>query len=279
MTKIKTSVAALALVAAAGMGAVGLAQDKPEEPHPAPAPAPKPPAKSDAGLATHSYYVGDILFRDGGEADGSAMQPLIELITSTIAPETWAEGDGPGPSIKPFLPALSLTVRHDRTTHERIGVLLGLLRRMLDSRNVAEPAPPPPAGGTPTTRIAPHAPVAKGEGSRPRLVNRSYPIGDLIGLTPGPVDDPDVIPDAAWSIVDRISKSIAPASWMGVEGAGWARPFYARALGRPSEDGTRRVGTDRNLSLLVRQTVEVQDRVKVVLDDLRRGQNLLKPAP
>jgi len=151
MTKIKTSAAALAMVVAAGMGAVGLAQGKPEEPPPAssPAPKPKPAAKTEDGLAVHTYYVGDIIGADlrpcdERPAEAPDMRPIMDLIASTIAPETWSEWDQPGPSITPFFLSISLIIRHDRATHERISLLLRQLRRLHDSRlDAPQPYRPP----------------------------------------------------------------------------------------------------------------------------------------
>ena len=56
---------------------------------------------------------------------------LIELITSTIEPDTWEEVGGPG-SIEGFAGTLSLVVSQTQDVHERIVDLLEQLRRLQD---------------------------------------------------------------------------------------------------------------------------------------------------
>ena len=66
---------------------------------------------------------------------GGAAQPdfdsLIELITSTVAPETWDEGGGDA-SIQPFPGNLSLVISATQENHEKIADLLEQLRRLQD---------------------------------------------------------------------------------------------------------------------------------------------------
>jgi general secretion pathway protein D len=66
---------------------------------------------------------------------GGGAQPdfesLIELITSTIAPTTWAEVGGPG-SIQEFKGNLSLVISQTQEVHEEIADLLDQLRRLQD---------------------------------------------------------------------------------------------------------------------------------------------------
>ncbi len=66
---------------------------------------------------------------------GSGAQPdfdsLIELITSTIKPNSWAELGGPG-SIRPYEANLTLIVSQTEQIHEQIADLLGQLRRLQD---------------------------------------------------------------------------------------------------------------------------------------------------
>ncbi len=56
---------------------------------------------------------------------------LIELITTTIAPESWVDVGGPG-SIKEFATNLSLVVSQTQDVHEQIADLLQQLRRLQD---------------------------------------------------------------------------------------------------------------------------------------------------
>ncbi|MBP85394.1 MAG: general secretion pathway protein GspD [Planctomycetaceae bacterium] len=56
---------------------------------------------------------------------------LIELITSTIQPDTWDEVGGPG-AIEPFPTNLSLVISQTQDVHEQIADLLEQLRRLQD---------------------------------------------------------------------------------------------------------------------------------------------------
>ncbi|MEQ8789666.1 MAG: M56 family metallopeptidase [Pirellulaceae bacterium] len=56
---------------------------------------------------------------------------LVELITSTVAPDTWSNVGGSG-AISPFETNLSLVVRQTRDVHEEIADLLEQLRRLQD---------------------------------------------------------------------------------------------------------------------------------------------------
>ncbi|MDA1051586.1 MAG: general secretion pathway protein GspD [Planctomycetota bacterium] len=56
---------------------------------------------------------------------------LIELITSTIKPDTWDEVGGPG-AIEPFPTNLSLVISQTQDVHEQIADLLEQLRRLQD---------------------------------------------------------------------------------------------------------------------------------------------------
>ena len=58
-------------------------------------------------------------------------QPLIDLIQSTVAQETWDTQGGPG-AIRPFETNLSLVVSQTQEVHEEIANLLEQLRRLQD---------------------------------------------------------------------------------------------------------------------------------------------------
>ncbi len=64
----------------------------------------------------------------GVQAD---FDPLIELITTTIAPQSWDEVGGPG-SVSGFDTNLSLVVSQTQDVHEKIADLLEQLRRLQD---------------------------------------------------------------------------------------------------------------------------------------------------
>lgn len=56
---------------------------------------------------------------------------LIELVTSTIEPQSWDEVGGPG-SIREYQTTLSLVIRQTQQVHDEIADLLGQLRRLQD---------------------------------------------------------------------------------------------------------------------------------------------------
>ena len=67
---------------------------------------------------------------------GGGVEPdfdaLIDLITATVAPDTWEETSGGTGTIEPFDANLSLVIRQTEEVHEEIVDLLGQLRRMQD---------------------------------------------------------------------------------------------------------------------------------------------------
>lgn len=72
-------------------------------------------------------------FGPGGPGGGAQadFDSLIELITSTVKPQTWDEVGGPG-SIAPFETNLSIVVSQTQDVHEEIVDLLEQLRRLQD---------------------------------------------------------------------------------------------------------------------------------------------------
>jgi hypothetical protein len=107
---------------------------------------------------TRVYTVGDLVVRedgswphnryvqrtqmDGGVGPNTEVDDLIEMITSTIAPTTWAEVGGTA-SIK-FLPAAqALTVVQSRAAHDDIEALLTKLREARKSQLGAVGLPNP----------------------------------------------------------------------------------------------------------------------------------------
>ena len=95
-------------------------------------------------LTTKVYPVTDLLTRsdrpDGG--DPADFDTMIELITATVAPETWDEAGGPG-SIRgvALRNVQTLVVSQTYHGHRRIAALLDELRRVTG----AEPSPAGPA--------------------------------------------------------------------------------------------------------------------------------------
>ncbi len=72
-------------------------------------------------------------FGPGGAGGGvnADFDSLIELITTTIAPESWAEFGGPG-SVQPFESNMTLVISQTQEVHENIVDLFEQLRRLQD---------------------------------------------------------------------------------------------------------------------------------------------------
>ncbi len=69
----------------------------------------------------------------GGANNGAQpdFDSLIQLITSTVAPDSWAENGGPG-TIGPFEGNFSLVISQTEEVHQQIEDLLNQLRRLMD---------------------------------------------------------------------------------------------------------------------------------------------------
>ncbi len=67
-----------------------------------------------------------------GGAASADFDSLIELITATVAADTWAENGGGEAEIRPFPTNLSLVVSQTQSVHEEIADLLDQLRRLQD---------------------------------------------------------------------------------------------------------------------------------------------------
>jgi RNA polymerase sigma factor (sigma-70 family) len=109
-------------------------------------------------FVTKTYYVGDLVEApqlpgaistipvSGGPAAGVRpmvnVQPVMDLIASTVAPGTWNVDDGRGPvivsrtnSMVPFYLSISLIVRCPDEVHDQVANLLRLLRVLIDARD------------------------------------------------------------------------------------------------------------------------------------------------
>lgn len=96
------------------------------------------PGMSGGGPPVSGQPQGNMGFGPGGGGPGGfggGVQPdfdqLIELITTTVEPESWEELGGPG-SIAPFSTNLSLVVSQTQEVHDRLADLLAQLRRLQD---------------------------------------------------------------------------------------------------------------------------------------------------
>ncbi|HEV3026900.1 MAG TPA: hypothetical protein VG457_04965, partial [Planctomycetota bacterium] len=91
-----------------------------------------PARRSNAGLGGNSDNPGP---RGGGaQADFNS---LMNLITTTIQPDSWDEVNGPG-SVMSYRTTLSLVIRQTQAVHEEIADLLGQLRRLQDLQVTVE---------------------------------------------------------------------------------------------------------------------------------------------
>ncbi len=98
------------------------------------------PGLGSGGPPVSGQSQGNMGFGPGGGIGGpggfgGGVQPdfdqLIELITTTVEPESWEELGGPG-SIAPFSTNLSLVVSQTQEVHDRLADLLEQLRRLQD---------------------------------------------------------------------------------------------------------------------------------------------------
>jgi hypothetical protein len=150
------------------------------------------------GMVAKTYDVRGLIV--GGDAD-----TCREILTSVIAPETWQDVGGEA-SIS-FL-GTKMALRQTPAAHKNVGVLLAALRKLpqVNSRAArARPEEPQIVVGTQN--------VGKTE-----MQIALYPIGDLLG----PRVDFD-------SIIEHVTKMVAPRSWMEVGGSASIEVYPYRA--------------------------------------------------
>ncbi|HVU88270.1 MAG TPA: hypothetical protein VHD36_13200 [Pirellulales bacterium] len=82
--------------------------------------------RANSVLTTKIYYVGDLVVVGGSKRPNYG--PLMNLITSTIQPNTWDDNGGPG-SIQPFLATGSLVFSQKQDVHIEVAELLTKLRQ------------------------------------------------------------------------------------------------------------------------------------------------------
>jgi hypothetical protein len=110
------------------------------------------PEEAESQLTTKIYPVRDLVFDRVSEGDYDS---LIELITTTIAPQSWDEVGGPG-SISGFDNAASLVISQTDEVHRAIEPLLVKLRQIKGLQGIPSEAVAPAASGkkSPNRRIA-----------------------------------------------------------------------------------------------------------------------------
>ena len=81
-----------------------------------------------------AYYVSDLIKPVDAPPEWSATDkdfgPLIDFITSTVAPNEWKTTNGSTANIRPYAPNSSLTVSCSRSTHNQLSDLLQQLREL-----------------------------------------------------------------------------------------------------------------------------------------------------
>ena len=90
--------------------------------------------RSNAGNGSGTTLENPGMYGGGVQADFTS---LINLITTTIQPDSWEELSGPG-SVMPYKTTLSLVIRQTQAIHEEIADLLGQLRRLQDLQVTVE---------------------------------------------------------------------------------------------------------------------------------------------
>jgi hypothetical protein len=86
-------------------------------------------------LTTEVHYVGDLVVTGGSKRPNFG--PLMNLITSTVQPDTWDDNDGPG-SIQPFPATGSLVFSQKQDVHVAVADLLAKLRRELKEHSTRD---------------------------------------------------------------------------------------------------------------------------------------------
>jgi RNA polymerase sigma factor (sigma-70 family) len=114
------------------------------------------PGRPGSEFITQTYYVGDIIgvtrqFIVGSKPDDNTapalrsdvdMNPIMDLISSTVAPSTWQTDETSGQVVGrrtnhmvPFYLSISLIIRSPKDVHDQVANLLRGLRVLLDARD------------------------------------------------------------------------------------------------------------------------------------------------
>lgn len=112
--------------------------------------------------ATRLYQVHDLIYTPNDPYLRPDFESLIELINSTVQPESWRENGGNAAEVKSFRgPGIAvLVVRHTEEGHEQVEKLLADLRAAkspelleLQKKALVRPLPPLPTGTVPVIGI------------------------------------------------------------------------------------------------------------------------------
>ncbi|MCH8922103.1 MAG: hypothetical protein IIA67_03005 [Planctomycetes bacterium] len=176
------------------------------------------PEEAETRLSTTPYPVADLVNGDPEtpySPDNADFDPLIELIESTIAPDSWDANGGPG-SMDGFGKAGVLVVSQTQSVHRQIAPLLATLHRLR---------------GTP---VELKAKKARKEARDKEVIVRVYRVTNVRGLAGGPskdstegnakaaedkTNDESLPPDyaaakrSADALAGLIRKAVLPKSW------------------------------------------------------------------
>jgi hypothetical protein len=161
------------------------------------------------------YPVADLLAEDSG---GNTDEPpyfdgLIDILTSTVAPESWDTPGGIG-VISPVRSAKAVVIAQTGEVHAKIAKLLAVLRTRPPDRNPAG-EPPAPPDKSPVIRIYSLAPPGKGQ------------------------EETDTESQRADRYVAVVRDLIEPKSW--TDGSGYIAAVPAQIVVRQTPEVQRRV--------------------------------------
>ena len=118
--------------------------------------------KAGTELSARVYFVRDLVEVGSGPDRVEDYDSLIEVITSTISPETWSERGGQG-SISCFRKRTALVICQSRQVHQQIERLLAALRKnhgAQDGVALDRPAANPSSADTTGSAASPSPPIS-----------------------------------------------------------------------------------------------------------------------
>lgn len=96
--------------------------------------------ESHGKMRTSVYAVADLLGKGGKETKLDDLDELVNVIVSTVEPQSWVDQGGPG-NIEHYLRSRALVVRQTPEVHEQIADLLAALRRAKEAGEHDQPKP------------------------------------------------------------------------------------------------------------------------------------------
>ncbi len=147
-------------------------------------------------LIVTTYAVADLLATEPAVAEKtdaeqieSGLKQIIEVIQSTVSPDSWDAAGGPG-SVRSYATTRSLVVRQTRDVHAEIAKLLEQIRRL--------------------KRLPGRVSSAVGQ----PLIVKTYAVADLVVPIPGEPGDRTTPRTSDWlKLVDHITTTVEPQNW------------------------------------------------------------------